>query len=129
MSYPSIHDAFQNLGGDTHAKVRDTSQQELVMPPGARKEKREEAEPDNGKYPSDASYSNYPIKVRCPKCRGVSLTRMSNEMGTAAWVWCVLLAPFACAGIACLCFESCRDKIHFCTRCGEVVGKKFAKVF
>lgn len=81
-----------------------------------------------GKYPSDASYSEYPIKVRCPKCGNVSMTRMSSEMGAAAWVWCVLLSPFACAGISCLCLESCRDKIHFCTRCSHIVGKKFAKV-
>jgi len=56
------------------------------------------------------------------------MTRMSSEMGAAAWVWCVLLSPFACVGISCLCIESCRDRIHFCTRCGGVVGKKFAKV-
>lgn len=83
---------------------------------------------DTGKYPSDASTSNYPIKIRCPKCNNVCMTRMNSEMGAASWVWCVLLAPFACVGISCLCFESCRDKIHFCTRCGVVVGKKFAKV-
>ena len=53
---------------------------------------------------------------------------MQSELGTASWVWCVLLAPFACSGLACLCIDSCRDKIHFCFRCGHVVGKKFAKV-
>jgi hypothetical protein len=26
-----------------------------------------------------------------------------------------------------LCFDSCKDRIHFCSRCGEVVGRKFAE--
>jgi hypothetical protein len=79
MSYPSIQDAFQNLGGgETSAKIKDKSQQELLMPQGPRKDEKGMGEVDNGKYPSDASYSNYPIKVKCPKCRVVSVTRMSN---------------------------------------------------
>jgi hypothetical protein len=103
MSSLSIHDAFQGFGEiKRNNGPANTSQQELTVPPPPKKGE-EVVEGDDGRYPSDASYSNFPLKIRCPKCRVVSVTRMSSEMGAAAWVWCILLSPFACAGISCLC--------------------------
>ena len=78
--------------------------------------------------PNDASHADYPIKVKCKKCHKVGVSRIQSELGVAAWTWCVLLAPYLCVGLSCLYLDSCRDKIHYCTRCGHVVGKKFAKV-
>jgi hypothetical protein len=75
----------------------------------------------------DASYSLYPTKVCCPKCSTVAITKVKLENGTASWCWCVLLSPFVGLGFLCLCFDSCKDRIHFCSRCGEVVGRKFAE--
>lgn len=122
MSLPSIHDAYAGFG----ERREPSSQAELIQKPES---KAKTAETEGGeRVPSDASYSRYPVKVKCPKCQSVGVTRLNSEMGAAAWVWCVLLAPFACVGISCLCLDSCRDKIHYCNRCNSVVGKKFAKV-
>ena len=88
----------------------------------------EDNNPQNAKVPTDASHASYPVKIKCPKCHKVGVTRIQTGLGAASWVWCVLLSPFALSGLACLCIDSCRDKVHYCTRCGNVVGKKFAKV-
>lgn len=76
----------------------------------------------------DASFADYPTKICCPRCNQIGMTNMIFEAGTATWLWCVLLFPFAGAGLCCLCFNSCKDKIHLCTRCGAVVGNKPANV-
>lgn len=129
-AYPSIHDAY---GGFGERPDRDEPTTITVLPPvsnrkDTQKDTSMDEQPGNSKLPTDASHSNYPVKIKCPKCHKVGVTRIQSELGTASWVWCVLLAPFACAGLTCLCIESCRDKVHFCLRCGHVVGKKYAKV-
>jgi hypothetical protein len=83
---------------------------------------------DNLSLPRDASFSDYPTHVFCPRCSFVGTSNMLFESGTAAWLWCVLLFPFAVMGLCCLCFNCSKDKIHLCTRCGAVVGRKTAKV-
>lgn len=78
MSFPSIHDAYGGFG------EKSTNQINPNLPPSSHQELSQtppnptQPSKDNGKYPSDASTSNYPIKIKCPKCNDVCMTRMNS---------------------------------------------------
>ena len=101
-SYPSIHDAYGGFG-DKNDKEKTST---VILQPkeqGEYKGDESQINLNDEKFPTDASHSNYPTKIKCPKCHKVGITRLQSELGTAAWVWCVLLSPFACSGLSCLC--------------------------
>jgi hypothetical protein len=104
-NYPSIHQAY---GGFMEQESEDQTIEMMKpkldsRPPESRVISEEQMKINEKDLPTDASHSDCSIKIKCPKCHKVGETQMQSELGTAAWVWCVLLAPYICTGLICLC--------------------------
>ena len=78
--------------------------------------------PNMEDYPQRASYSRFPVKIRCTSCNELTMTDVEYENGFASKIWCFLLMPFFCTGCCCLCLNSCKDVKHICSKCRKDAG-------
>ena len=78
--------------------------------------------PSESDYPETASYSRFPVKIKCRRCNKLTMTDIEYENGAASKIWCFLLLPFFCTGCCCLCLNSCKDVKHICSECRDDAG-------
>ena len=71
-------------------------------------------------------YGEVAVKSRCPFCKHVGFTRIDRSVGVSTWAVCLALT-FFCA-FPCnyypFCIPQCKDIVHKCSSCGQVIGKK-----
>lgn len=77
---------------------------------------------DRQEYPSSGRHSRQPILINCDSCSDLTMTDVEYEHGCASRAWCLLLLPFLCTGLCCLCLNSCKDVKHICSRCRKQAG-------
>ena len=74
-------------------------------------------------HPVDLSESQVPAKFFCITCQAAETSKVQNEVGTGVIVssalLCFVFIPLF--WIPC-CIGTCKDKVHKCPKCGEVVG-------
>ncbi|XP_062581068.1 LITAF domain-containing protein-like [Saccostrea cucullata] len=66
------------------------------------------------------------VPMQCPYCRANITTSTSYETGTLTWIICGVLILFGLWLGCCLipfCIDGCKDVIHTCPNCNQVVGK------
>jgi len=67
-----------------------------------------------------------PTKFYCIKCHYQGVTMVQEKFGKGAWILSGLLFVtlfWPCIAFVC-CSKTCKDHVHTCPRCGNVVGKK-----
>jgi len=70
-------------------------------------------------------YGHTPVAQTCPHCKGGISTRVKHEVGDGTWagVCCMLFVFFPCWWLP-LVIDDCKDAIHECPNCNQVVGRK-----
>ncbi|KAK3090978.1 hypothetical protein FSP39_016178 [Pinctada imbricata] len=67
-----------------------------------------------------------PVAMQCPYCSASITTSTTYETGTMTWVIAGILLLFGLWLGCCLipfCVDGCKDVIHRCPSCNQVVGK------
>lgn len=77
---------------------------------------------DRGDYPTSGRHARFPVLINCDSCNELTMTDVEYENGWASRAWCLLLLPFFCTGLCCLCLNSCKDVKHICSRCRKDAG-------
>ena len=68
----------------------------------------------------------YASQFSCLHCKKSSTSVLQSETGRGTWLACFIIFCFGCYP-CCLCpfcIDNCKDKIHSCPNCGNVVGKR-----
>ena len=71
-------------------------------------------------------FDDLPINVHCFNCQSKIKTKVWTEPGSGTF----LVAGGMCIFSCCLCFfipflfDGCQDKVHYCSQCGSVLGRK-----
>ncbi|XP_048763402.1 lipopolysaccharide-induced tumor necrosis factor-alpha factor homolog [Ostrea edulis] len=72
------------------------------------------------------AFRDIPVSMVCPHCNHQIQTAIAFESGTLTWVICGVLLLFGCWLGCCLIpffIDGCKDCIHTCPSCNNVVGK------
>jgi len=67
----------------------------------------------------------FPVLTSCPHCRATITTSTRYETGLMTWLIAGILVLFGCWLGCCLipfCVDACKDVIHTCPNCHQVVG-------
>ncbi|XP_056006831.1 LITAF domain-containing protein-like [Ostrea edulis] len=67
-----------------------------------------------------------PVRTRCPHCGSDVITSTMFETGTVTWLACAITAFVGCWLGCCLipfCVDGCKDVVHSCPNCQQVVGR------
>ncbi|XP_061169039.1 cell death-inducing p53-target protein 1 homolog [Saccostrea cucullata] len=76
--------------------------------------------------PPTPVFRDIPVNMVCQHCHHQITTAISFETGTLTWIICGVLILFGCWLGCCLIpfyVEGCKDCVHTCPNCHQVVGK------
>lgn len=69
-------------------------------------------------------FHEFPVSMCCPSCRAQIVTAVHYDVGTFAWVLCLIM--FVTGFWICMfipfCVDSCKDAIHNCPNCSVQLG-------
>lgn len=67
-----------------------------------------------------------PEMLHCKRCNVKNLSRIQFEPGNGTWVVLFGMCVFGCwpCCLVPLCMQDCQDCKHFCSVCGEYLGKR-----
>lgn len=71
------------------------------------------------------NYGHAQATQTCQHCQAVITTRVNHEIGKGTWIAVVLMVPcfWPFAWLPCF-IDSCKDAVHECPNCNQVLGKK-----
>ncbi|KAM3131477.1 hypothetical protein pb186bvf_016407 [Paramecium bursaria] len=79
----------------------------------------------NQPFRRNAKGLEFPATIQCPKCNQEIRTNLVYKLGDNGWLMVILLAivffPLMC--LPC-CLDDCKDRVHYCPKCGKKVGKR-----
>ena len=66
-----------------------------------------------------------PVRLVCPYCRMVTVTRVQTRPGTVQWLLCLGFCLFGLWFCCCIpfCIDTLQDGTHSCANCGQVLGR------
>jgi len=70
------------------------------------------------------AFYEHPVSMVCPSCQAQVVSSVQYDVGTFAWLLCLLMAFFGfwiCCFIP-FCVDSCKDAIHNCPNCHVQLG-------
>jgi lipopolysaccharide-induced tumor necrosis factor-alpha factor len=73
------------------------------------------------------SWTNTPQVAYCGNCRSQGVTNVKYAPGACTWLTCVGCVCVGCYLGCCLipfCVDGLQDCTHYCSNCGEFLGKK-----
>ncbi|XP_062610125.1 lipopolysaccharide-induced tumor necrosis factor-alpha factor homolog [Saccostrea cucullata] len=76
--------------------------------------------------PNIHMFRELPVRMRCQYCSAEITTSTTYETGTLTWVIAGILLLFGLWLGCCLipfCVDGCKDVVHRCPSCQQVVGK------
>ncbi|XP_071126345.1 lipopolysaccharide-induced tumor necrosis factor-alpha factor homolog isoform X1 [Mytilus edulis] len=71
-------------------------------------------------------FREVPVRTQCPACQADIMTSTRYETGTLTWISIGALCLFGCWLGCCLiplCVDPCKDVVHSCPNCKQMVGK------
>ncbi|KAK3090159.1 hypothetical protein FSP39_009559 [Pinctada imbricata] len=77
-------------------------------------------------YLRNMMFREVPVATQCPFCQATITTSTSYETGTITWLVAGILLLIGLWLGCCLipfCLDGCKDVIHRCPNCNQVVGK------
>lgn len=83
--------------------------------------------PPQGGYPpqqppmvvvQNVVFDRHPVQITCSNCHQLVQTNIVYEVGLGTW----LIGCFVC--ICAFCVDACKDAVHMCPNCQQVLGKK-----
>lgn len=69
-------------------------------------------------------FHEFPVSMTCPSCRAQIVTAVHYDVGTMAWLLCLVMCFFGfwlCMFIP-FCVDGCKDAIHHCPNCSVQLG-------
>lgn len=85
--------------------------------------RRRYSDDEDDQFPTKLNGSRLAAKFYCKNCHSVETSFVEYELGTGAWVVCLLLCcyfPPYC--FIPFCLDSCKDVVHECPNCRANVG-------
>mmetsp|Transcript_77702 Transcript_77702/g.154377 ORF Transcript_77702/g.154377 Transcript_77702/m.154377 type:complete len:124 (-) Transcript_77702:217-588(-) len=87
-------------------------------------------------YSQTVAFGSVSVRCKCIHCDKEGITKIDEDCcGPAPWISCMTICALGWIPCACwctwwgcqfipFCVPACRDKIHHCEHCDQVVGKK-----